>query len=124
MRQQPVTFGTPREPSGPDLPALMGLIARGDQDAFAELYEVIAGPVHGIVVRVLRDRAQSEEVTQEVLIEVWRQAPRYRPDKGSVMTWVMTIAHRRAWTGSARRRRRRPASRTTPRGSTRAPTTR
>ncbi|GHB60878.1 RNA polymerase sigma factor SigK [Streptomyces cirratus] len=96
VRQQPVTFGTPREPSGPDLPALMGLIARGDQDAFAELYEVIAGPVHGIVVRVLRDRAQSEEVTQEVLIEVWRQAPRYRPDKGSVMTWVMTIAHRRA----------------------------
>ncbi|MFI9063361.1 ECF RNA polymerase sigma factor SigK [Streptomyces sp. NPDC053429] len=74
----------------------MALIAGGDQDAFAQLYEVIAGPVHGIVVRVLRDRAQSEEVTQEVLIEVWRQAPRYRPDKGSVMTWVMTIAHRRA----------------------------
>ncbi|MFJ6719267.1 MULTISPECIES: sigma-70 family RNA polymerase sigma factor [unclassified Streptomyces] len=86
----------PPERSGPDLPALMQLIARGDQDAFAELYGVIAGPVHGIVVRVLRDRAQSEEVTQEVLIEVWRQAPRYRPDKGSVMTWVMTIAHRRA----------------------------
>ncbi|MGW7099534.1 sigma-70 family RNA polymerase sigma factor [Streptomyces sp. NPDC054838] len=96
MHQQPVTFGGPRERSGPDLPALMELIARGDQDAFAALYEVIAGPVHGIVVRVLRDRAQSEEVTQEVLIEVWRQAPRYRPDKGSVMTWVMTIAHRRA----------------------------
>lgn len=96
MRQRPVTVGMPPERSGPDLPALMHLIARGDQDAFAELYGVIAGPVHGIVVRVLRDRAQSEEVTQEVLIEVWRQAPRYRPDKGSVMTWVMTIAHRRA----------------------------
>lgn len=96
MRQQPVTVGVPRAGSGPDLPALMQRIARGDQDAFSALYEVIAGPVHGIVVRVLRDRAQSEEVTQEVLIEVWRQAPRYRPDKGAVMTWVMTIAHRRA----------------------------
>ncbi|MFF1558499.1 sigma-70 family RNA polymerase sigma factor [Streptomyces sp. NPDC058279] len=96
MRQQPVTVGVPRIDPGPDLPALMQRIARGDQDAFTALYEVIAGPVHGIVVRVLRDRAQSEEVTQEVLIEVWRQAPRYRPDKGAVMTWVMTIAHRRA----------------------------
>ncbi|MEU9007878.1 sigma factor, partial [Streptomyces sp. NPDC048551] len=74
----------------------MERVSRGDEDAFAALYDVIAGPVHGIVVKVLRDRAQSEEVTQEVLIEVWRQAPRYRPDKGTVMTWVLTIAHRRA----------------------------
>ncbi|MFE2526791.1 ECF RNA polymerase sigma factor SigK [Streptomyces sp. NPDC059382] len=74
----------------------MDQIARGDQDAFATLYDVVAGPVYGIVVKVLRDRAQSEEVAQEVLIDVWRQAARYRSDKGSVMTWVMTIAHRRA----------------------------
>ncbi|MET9608446.1 ECF RNA polymerase sigma factor SigK [Streptomyces sp. NPDC006512] len=74
----------------------MERVARGDQDAFATLYGAIAGPVLGIVVKVLRDRAQSEEVAQEVLIEVWRQAPRYRPDKGAVMTWVLTIAHRRA----------------------------
>ncbi|MFJ9076307.1 ECF RNA polymerase sigma factor SigK [Streptomyces sp. NPDC102278] len=74
----------------------MDQVARGDQDAFAALYDVVAGPVYGIVVKVLRDRAQSEEVAQEVLIDVWRQAARYRSDKGSVMTWVMTIAHRRA----------------------------
>ncbi|WUX81202.1 sigma-70 family RNA polymerase sigma factor [Streptomyces sp. NBC_01426] len=94
--RQPVTFGAAWEKPGPDLPALMDQIARGDQDAFAALYDVVAGPVYGIVVKVLRDRAQSEEVAQEVLIDVWRQAARYRSDKGSVMTWVMTIAHRRA----------------------------
>ncbi|MCX5072417.1 sigma-70 family RNA polymerase sigma factor [Streptomyces sp. NPDC002039] len=94
--RQPVTFGAAWEKPGPDLPTLMDQIARGDQDAFATLYDVVAGPVYGIVVKVLRDRAQSEEVAQEVLIDVWRQAARYRSDKGSVMTWVMTIAHRRA----------------------------
>ncbi|MFG2616271.1 ECF RNA polymerase sigma factor SigK [Streptomyces sp. NPDC048507] len=94
--RQPLPFGAPRQRSAPDLPALMERVSRGDEEAFAALYDVIAGPVHGIVVKVLRDRAQSEEVTQEVLIEVWRQAPRYRPDKGTVMTWVLTVAHRRA----------------------------
>ncbi|MFC5910584.1 sigma-70 family RNA polymerase sigma factor [Streptacidiphilus monticola] len=70
--------------------------AQGDQDAFASLYDHIAGPVLGIVRSVLRDPAQSEEVTQEVLVEVWRTATRFQPDKGSALSWVMTIAHRRA----------------------------
>src|SRR5690349_5768436 len=86
-----------RNPSaGPDLPDLMARVARGDQDAFASLYDVVAGPVLGIVRRVLRDRAQSEEVAQEVLVEVWRTAARYRPEKGSVMNWVLTLTHQRA----------------------------
>lgn len=45
---------------------------------------------------MLRDRAQSEEVAQEVLVEVWRTAARYRPEKGSVMNWVLTLTHQRA----------------------------
>ncbi len=52
--------------------------------------------VFGLVLRVLRDPAQSEEVAQEVMIELWRQAARYRSDAGSVTTWAATIAHRRA----------------------------
>ncbi|MET7982642.1 MULTISPECIES: sigma-70 family RNA polymerase sigma factor [unclassified Streptomyces] len=86
-----------RNPSAePDLPDLMARVARGDQEAFASLYDVVAGPVLGIVRRVLRDRAQSEEVTQEVLVEVWRTAARYRPERGSVMNWVLTLTHQRA----------------------------
>ncbi|WP_392971934.1 sigma-70 family RNA polymerase sigma factor [Streptomyces sp. LN245] len=86
-----------RNPSAePDLPDLMTRVARGDQDAFASLYDVVAGPVLGIVRKVLRDPAQSEEVAQEVLVEVWRTAARYRPERGSVMNWVLTLTHQRA----------------------------
>ncbi|WP_028799468.1 sigma-70 family RNA polymerase sigma factor [Streptomyces sp. 142MFCol3.1] len=80
----------------PNLPDLMAEVARGDTEAFAALYDVVAGPVLGIVRRVVRDGAQSEEVTQEVLVEVWRTAARYRPERGSVMNWVLTLAHQRA----------------------------
>jgi len=75
---------------------MLGLVARGDQDAFERLYDRVAGPVLGVVRRVLRDPAQSEEVTQEVLTEVWRTAARFDPSRGGASTWVLTMAHRRA----------------------------
>ncbi len=75
---------------------MLALVARGDQDAFERLYDRIAGSVLGVVRRVLRDPAQSEEVTQEVLTEVWRTAARFDPEKGGASTWVLTMAHRRA----------------------------
>ncbi|MBT2526827.1 sigma-70 family RNA polymerase sigma factor [Streptomyces sp. ISL-99] len=81
---------------GPELSDVIARVADGDQEAFAALYDSIAGPVYGLVLKVLRDPAQSEEVAQEVMVEVWRTAARFRPDQGSVMTWVMTMAHRRA----------------------------
>lgn len=82
--------------SEPDLAELVQRVALGDQDAFAALYDSVASPVHGVVRSVLRDRAQSEEVAQEVLVEVWRTAPRYRPDRGTPVNWILTLAHRRA----------------------------
>ncbi|MEK8169364.1 sigma-70 family RNA polymerase sigma factor [Streptomyces sp. M19] len=75
---------------------LLARTARGDQQAFESLYTAVAGSVFGLVHRVLRDPAQSEEVAQEVLIEVWRCAARFDPGQGSAMAWVMTLAHRRA----------------------------
>ncbi|MBT2526833.1 sigma-70 family RNA polymerase sigma factor [Streptomyces sp. ISL-99] len=81
---------------GPELSEVVARVASGDQEAFAALYDAIAGPVYGLVLKVLRDPAQSEEVAQEVMVEAWRTATRFRPDQGSVMTWVMTMAHRRA----------------------------
>lgn len=83
-------------PAAPDLPELMGRVALGDQQAFAAVFEAVSGPVLGLVRTVLRDSAQSEEVAQEVLVEVWRTAARYQPARGSVMTWVLMLAHRRA----------------------------
>ncbi|MFI8305472.1 sigma-70 family RNA polymerase sigma factor [Streptomyces sp. NPDC085927] len=82
--------------AGPDLQELVSRVALGDEEAFAGVYDAVAGPVLGVVRAVLRDRAQSEEVTQEVLVEVWRTSPRYRPDRGTAINWILTLAHRRA----------------------------
>ncbi len=79
-----------------DLDDLLVRVARGDQAAFEAVYDRLVGPVYGVIRRVLRDPAQSEEVTQEVLLEVWRTAARFDPVMGGAATWVMTIAHRRA----------------------------
>ncbi len=85
-------------PPGPagDLAACIRLVARGDVAAFDAVYDRVAAPVFGIVRRVIRDPAQSEEVTQDVLLEVWRNAARFDAARGSATAWVMTLAHRRA----------------------------
>ena len=82
------------EPSSVD--ELLTRVARGDGPAFELLYDRIANSVYGVIRRVLRDPAQSEEVTQEVLVEVWRFATRFDPERGSATTWIHTMAHRRA----------------------------
>ena len=86
----------PVSPPGPDLGELLTLVAQGDQVAFETVYDRVAPAVFGLVLRVLRDAAQSEEVAQEALLEVWRTAGRFDPARGAGVAWVMTIAHRRA----------------------------
>lgn len=87
---------SPAGSSGDPLVACMARVARGDAAAFAELYDAVAPRVHGVVLRVVRDPAMAEEVTQEVLLELWRTAPRYDATRGRVATWATTVAHRRA----------------------------
>jgi RNA polymerase sigma-70 factor (ECF subfamily) len=75
---------------------LLRRCARADEEAFATLYDLTARRVHGLVLRVVRDPAQAEEVTQEVYLQAWRTASRYDEQKGSALSWLMTLAHRRA----------------------------
>ncbi|HEX9064558.1 MAG TPA: ECF RNA polymerase sigma factor SigK [Streptosporangiaceae bacterium] len=79
-----------------DLDALLLAVARGDEAAYEAAYDLVAGWVLGIVTKVLRDPAQSEEVMQEVMLDVWRRASAFDPERGSGTAWVMTLAHRRA----------------------------
>ncbi|MGW7680502.1 sigma-70 family RNA polymerase sigma factor [Kribbella sp. NPDC054772] len=75
---------------------LLVLTATGDTAAFSALYDRVSPWVFGLVRRILRNPAQSEEVTQEVMLDVWRTATRYDADRGSAHSWILTIAHRRA----------------------------
>jgi RNA polymerase sigma-70 factor (ECF subfamily) len=96
-----VAAGTGPEPADADaasaqLDALLHRVARGDQAAFGDLYDLTAPRVFGMVLRLVIDRAQSEEVTQEVFLEIWQSAARFDPNKGKAMTWILTMARRRA----------------------------
>lgn len=79
-----------------DISGLLQASALGDQAAFARVYDATATRVHGLVLRVVRNPAQAEEVTQEVYLDAWRTASRFDPAKGSPLSWLMTLAHRRA----------------------------
>lgn len=85
--------GSPSE-AGPD--ELLEQVADGDRSAFAALYDLLAPRVFGLVRRLLRDPAQSEEVTQEIFLEIWQNAAAFRRDRGGAVGWALTIAHRRA----------------------------
>jgi RNA polymerase sigma-70 factor (ECF subfamily) len=81
---------------GPDLADLLKASARGDQAAFAQLYDATSARAFGLAVRVVRDPAQAEEVAQEAFLDIWRTASRFDPDRGSPLAWMLTIVHRKA----------------------------
>jgi RNA polymerase sigma-70 factor, ECF subfamily len=83
------------QPERSEIDNLLRAVARGDDAAFTRLYDLLAPRVFGLARRVLRDPAQAEEMAQEVLVEIWRTASRFDPQRGSGLSWVLTIAHRR-----------------------------
>jgi len=97
---RPVPSDPPsEEEGGSDAARLAGLLrraGRGDEAAFAEWYDATAARAFGLAVRVLRDRAQAEEVTQEAYLDCWRHAARFDPARGGPLSWLLTIVHRKA----------------------------
>lgn len=70
--------------------------AAGDRTAFHRLYELSAPRVFGMLVGMLRDREAAADIAQEVYVAVWRNAASFRPEAGSAIGWLMTIARNRA----------------------------
>ena len=84
------------DPTGEDLGHLLRRCARGDEAAFGEFYDATSSRAWGMALRVVRDRAQAEEVLQEAYLQAWRQSGRFDPARGSVGAWLLTIVHRSA----------------------------
>ena len=82
-------------PTRSDLDDLLVAAGRGDEAAFARLYDRLAPSVYGLARRIVRDPAIAEEIAQDVFVSVWRFATRFDPARGSAQTWVMTLTHRR-----------------------------
>ncbi len=87
--------------------ALVAAMASGDSGAaLTELYHRFGGIVMAVLHRILSSRAESEELLQEVFLELWRRAPSYDPSRASVSTWVATIARSRGIDALRARQRR------------------
>ena len=98
LRAVPHGAPSPAEgaPEASGLAELLKRSSRGDGDAFARFYDATAARAFGLAVRVVRDRAQAEEVAQEAFLEVWRTSARFDPGRGSAIGWLLTIVHRKA----------------------------
>lgn len=75
---------------------LLGQIARKNERALAELYDRTSPLVYGLALRIVRERSAAEDILQEVYMQVWRLADAFDPARGTVLSWIVTIARSRA----------------------------
>jgi len=98
--------------------SLLRRLTAGDRRALGEVYDRYAALVNGLVLRILRNRSEAEDVVQEVFVQVWKQAARFDPGRGSPTAWICTIARSRALDRLRQSTsRREEASDTAPEGS-------
>jgi RNA polymerase sigma-70 factor (ECF subfamily) len=86
---------------------LLALVARGDRDAFARLYDLYAGPAYSLALRVVRDRDLAADVVQEAFLAIWNQASKFDSSRGQPSTWILTVTHHKAVETVRREERRR-----------------
>jgi len=75
---------------------LLKRASRGDEAAFAEFYDATSSRAYGLALRVVRNPAHAEEVSQEAYLDAWRASTRFDPARGSAAGWLLTIVHRKA----------------------------
>lgn len=79
-----------------ELSKQLHLIALGDQQAFQRFYQLTAAKLYSVSLAILREKELAEDVLQDTYIKVWHRAADYRPDRGSVMSWVTSMTRYRA----------------------------
>jgi RNA polymerase sigma factor (sigma-70 family) len=89
---------------------LLALVARGDSEAFARLYDMYSEAAYSLAVRIVRDRDLAADVVQDAFETVWRNAFRFDPSRGQPSTWILTMTHHRAVDIVRREQRRRGES--------------
>jgi RNA polymerase sigma-70 factor (ECF subfamily) len=80
----------------PALQACLARIVRQDEAALDSLYRACIGRVYGLALRIVGNPAIAEEVAEDTFWQVWRQAPRFEPLRGTALAWLLTIARSRA----------------------------
>ena len=87
--------------------ALVGLVARGDEEALAALYDRFGRVTYGVALRIVRDSGLAQDAVQEAFLGAWRTAAAFDPARGTASTWLLTLVHRRAVDVVRREQRRR-----------------
>jgi RNA polymerase sigma factor (sigma-70 family) len=78
------------------LTAALGRVAAGDRSALEEVYKRTSAKLFGVILRILADRAEAEDVLQEVYMTIWRKADSFDAARASPITWLATLARNRA----------------------------
>lgn len=74
----------------------MRQVAEQDRTAFLRLYDRYASKVYGLALRMLRDRMNAEEVTQDAFLRLWTRAETFKPSRGRLLSWLLTVTRRLA----------------------------
>lgn len=75
---------------------LVRRMAAGERAAFDEFYAKVGGPVYQVALAILGDRTEAEDIAQESLLQLWRDASRYDPARGTLLGWAVSVARSRA----------------------------
>lgn len=85
---------------------LLARVARGDQQAFAQLYDRFSGPLYATALRIVRDTAEAQDIVHDAFVTVWEKARAFDLNRGSAFSWVVTLVRNRAIDRVRMRRRR------------------
>jgi RNA polymerase sigma-70 factor (ECF subfamily) len=100
------TSPTNGDDRGREHAALLEAMARGDKTALARLYDLLAKPLYSLAFRVLNDAGESQDVVQDVFLQMWHKAATYDTSRGSVFAWAATLTRNRAIDRVRMRKRR------------------